>query len=193
MNLAKITLKYTCNIYYYTLGLFLLRLTLLFRFNLAFCNCAANELTSPPSLLWDLDMFIGGGGGGGGACPPAGGIGGPAGGGGGAGGALTVLWWPLGADGGDIGLGAGAAFIGIAGAAGTLFCGVMGDVCCGDINEFDIRLSWIMATSSLVMVRYPISSSYCCCGSCCCCCCGGWGAIGGAYWGAGCRTILLST
>lgn len=74
-----------------------MRLTLLFLLSLAFCNWAANEFTSPPSLLCDLDIFIGGGGGGGGAAavgttPGPAVIGGP-GGGGGAGGALTARWW----------------------------------------------------------------------------------------------------
>lgn len=66
--------------------------TLLFFLRRQLCSCTANELISPPSLLWLLDIFIGGGGGGGGAAP-AGGPAGP-GGGGGAGGALVVLWWP---------------------------------------------------------------------------------------------------
>lgn len=83
-------------------------------------------------------MFMGGGGGGGGA-PLAGG------GNGGAGGALDVRLWPP--EGGDTGLGAGRA-----GAAGT-FCGVMGDVCWGLSKVELMRRSWIMATSSRVIVR----------------------------------------
>jgi len=69
----------------------------LFLFNLAFCSWAASEFTSPPSLLWLRDMFMGGGGGGGGAAAVAGGAAGAAGGaggpggGGGAGGALTLI------------------------------------------------------------------------------------------------------
>lgn len=77
------------------------------------------------------------------------GAGGP-GGSGGAGGALTVRVWPLcAAWGGDTGL---CAPIGMAGGAGTLFWGVIGEVGWGDINAADILRSWIMATSSLVIV-----------------------------------------